>query len=294
MDLYTSPVNLQQLRYLVATAEEGTMSAAARVCVVAQPALTRGVRGLERELGVVLFRRRGRSVELTDDGRVVVASARRVLAEVATIEAYARRRAADQVLTIAATPTLQSDLGSGLVSELWSRYPQFPVRFLHCDSARAVGDAVAAGRADVGIADLPVTDELVGVPFERREVVLLAPPGSGLPDPVPAARLGQLALVVPTAGSARRDELEELFAELGVTPTVAFESDERASWLPAVAAGLGCCLWYRSRGDAAGAPGVDVRRLDPPMEREIAVVHRPERLDAGVAGLVELARGRLQ
>lgn len=287
-------MNLQQLRYLVATAEEGTMTAAARACAVAQPALTRGVRGLERELGVALFRRRGRTVELTDEGRVVADAARRVLAEVLAIEEYARGRVADRVLTIAATPTLQSDLGSGLVSEFWSRYPQFPVRFLHCDSARGVGEAVVAGRADVGIADLPVTYELVGVPFEWREVVLLAPPGSGLPDPLPAALLGELALVVPTAGSARRAELERLFADLRVTPTVAFESDERASWLPAVTAGLGCCLWYRARGGAAGAPGVDVRRLDPPLQREIAVVHRPERLDAAVAGLVELARSRAQ
>ena len=286
-------VNLQQLRYVVATADEGTMSRAAFACRVAQPALTRAVRGLERELGLVLFRRRGRSVEITDDGRAVVAAARRVLDEVAGIEGYARRRAHDRVLTIAATPTLQSDLGSGLVRDFWARYPQFPVRFLHCDSGVAVGNAVRSGRADAGIADLPVAAELVGVPFEWREVVLLAPAGSGLPDPLPVGMLGELDLVVPTAGTVRRAELEQLFDDLGVTPTVAFESDERATWLPAVAAGLGCCLWYRARGEA-DATGVEVRGLDPPMQREIAVVHRPEPLHPAVAGLVALAAGRAQ
>jgi LysR family cyn operon transcriptional activator len=55
-------MNLQQLRYLVATADEGTMTSAATACHVAQPVLTRAVRALERELGVLLLRRRGRGV----------------------------------------------------------------------------------------------------------------------------------------------------------------------------------------------------------------------------------------
>ena len=61
-------MNLQQLRYVVATADAGSMTAAARAVPVAQPALSRAVRALEAELGVELFATRGRSVELTESG----------------------------------------------------------------------------------------------------------------------------------------------------------------------------------------------------------------------------------
>ena len=70
-------MNAQQLRYVVATAELGTMTRAAQSCAVGQPALTRAVRALEKELGVTLFRREGRRVEITDEGVEIVALARR-------------------------------------------------------------------------------------------------------------------------------------------------------------------------------------------------------------------------
>ena len=291
---YAAPVNLQQLGYVVATADRGTMTAAAAACSVGQPALSRAIRALERELGLAMFERRGRTVELTEGGRVVVAAARRALAEVEAIVAYGRRTAGTAVLTVAATPTIQADLGSGLIGDFWRRYPQFPVRFLHCESAHGVGQAVASGRADAGITDVPSSAGLVEVPYEWREVVVVAPPGSGLPDPLPMAALGDLALILPTAGTVRRAQLERMFEGLAVRPQVAFESDERGSWLPAVVAGLGCCIWYRSQAQEAVQLGARALALDPAMGREVAVVHRHEALGAPVAGLVRLAERRAQ
>jgi DNA-binding transcriptional LysR family regulator len=284
-------VNLQQLRYLVATAEQGTMTGAATICSVGQPALTRAVRALERELGLVLFRRQGRCVELTDDGREVVAVARRALAEIDAIDAYARR-AVPTVLTIAATPTIQSDLGSGLIRDFWLRFPQFPIRFVGCESAAAVGEAVTGRRADVGICDLPSSPGLVELRYETRDVVIVAPPGSTLPDPFPVGRLGELAFILPAAGSMRRATLDAFFGALGHRPKVAFESDERAAWIPAVLAGLGCCIWYRLQARPALELGAQVLAFDPPMRREIAVVHRGEALGPPVEGLLLLAAER--
>jgi DNA-binding transcriptional LysR family regulator len=293
---YAAAVNLQQLRYVVATAEHGTMTGAARACAVGQPALTRAVRALERELGLMLFERQGRCVGLTGDGREIVAVARRALAEIDAIEAYARRAGSDvvagAVLTIAATPTVQSDLGSGLVSDFWVQYPQFPIRFVGCESPEAVGDAVTTGRADVGICDLPASPGLVELAYETREVVLVAPPGSALPDPFPVERLGELAFVLPAAGSVRRAALESFFRALGHRPKVAFETDERAAWIPAVLAGLGCCIWWRFQGGPALELGAQVLAFDPPMHREIAVVHRGGPPTPPVAGLLRLAARR--
>jgi DNA-binding transcriptional LysR family regulator len=289
----SATMNLQQLRYLVATADEGTMTRAARACHVAQPALTRAVRSLERELGTELLTRHGRGVELSPTGRLVVEAARRILAEVSVIEGLGRRQGAvGDVLTIAATPTIQADLGSGLIQDFWRRHPEFPVRFVHCESRQHVGDAVASGAADVGVSDLPAGDGMTEVEFEWREVIIIAPPGYGLPEPLPVAALGDLPMILPTKNSLRRVAFDLMFAELGIAPTVVFESDERASWLPAVLSGVGCCVWYRIQGEAGAAFGAEVRSLEPALRRPVGVVHRPGPVRAPVAALVALAAER--
>src|SRR3954453_9658557 len=72
-------MELRQLTYLVAVADHGTFTAAARASHVAQPSLSQAVRALEGELGVELFRRTGRAVVLTSAGHAVVAHPREVL-----------------------------------------------------------------------------------------------------------------------------------------------------------------------------------------------------------------------
>ena len=276
-------MNAQQLRYVVATAELGTMTGAAHACAVGQPALTRAIRALEQELGLTLFRREGRRVEITDDGVEIVALARRALADLAAIEDYGRSATGQTVLTVAATATIQSDLGSGLIVDFWDRYPQYPVRFLRCDSDQGVSDAVTERRADVGISDVHSSSALAQVVYERREVVLIAPPGSDLPDPLPFERVGDLPLVSTPTGSARRSAFDDSLSEQGLEPRIAFESDERATWIPAVLAGLGCCLWYRGQAEAAARLGAHVVGFDPPKSVEIAVLHRDEPLAAPVS-----------
>ena len=268
-------MNLQQLQYLVATADAGTMTKAAACCHVAQPVVSRALRSLERELGLVLLSRHGRGIELTCDGREVVQTARRALAEVTSIQQLTRSRArkSGQVVTVATTPTLEAELGAGLAPTFWKRHPTYALRFVRCDSRQEVAGAVLDGQADVGLCDLPVPEDLNIVLLDDREVVLIAPPGSTLPDPLPIEKLAELSLILPTRGSERRAAFEGMFAQLGISPTVAFESDERAAWISAVLAGHGSCLWYRHQGDDAARRGATVRAFLPRLRLPIGVVH---------------------
>ena len=75
-------MELRHLRYFVAVAEEATYVAAARRLAVAQPALTRQIHALERELDVDLLERRPKGVALTPAGEVALVSARHVLHQV--------------------------------------------------------------------------------------------------------------------------------------------------------------------------------------------------------------------
>lgn len=86
-------IDLRRLRYLVAVAEEGHVTRAAERLGIAQPPLTRQIRQLEDELGVQLFERLPRGVQVTEAGRAVVEEARDVLARAGRILETARRAA---------------------------------------------------------------------------------------------------------------------------------------------------------------------------------------------------------
>ena len=79
-------MTLQQLRYVTAIAETGTLSEAARRFYIAQPSLTASLRELEEELGLTIFRRTNRGAVLTPEGEEFLGYARQVLAQMDLME----------------------------------------------------------------------------------------------------------------------------------------------------------------------------------------------------------------
>ncbi|MFC0865585.1 LysR family transcriptional regulator [Sphaerimonospora cavernae] len=285
-------MNLQQLRYVVATAEHRTMTDAARSLYIAQPALSRAIRDLERELGMTLFARSGRGVVVTAQGRQVVKLAQEALGAVKEIESLARQSGSPGAdLRIAATPSLEPGLAGRLLPAYVSQHPEIRVQIVRCEGREDVVNAVREQRADLGLTDLPVPADLVSRPFERQEIVLISPPGADLPDPVPMARLNGMRLVLPAQGTARRRELDQIFVAYGVRPVAAVESDERRGWLRTVREGSASLLWYRGMAERAERAGLVVRSLDPSLKKVIAMVHSRRRLPAMAQDFLMMTEG---
>ena len=268
-------MNIQQLKYLIATADEGTMTAAAASLYVAQPALSRAVRSLERELGVTVFDRSSRGARLTPAGEVVVARARRVLRSLAALQQARDGGQRESPFTIAASPTLQAALAIPIL--------------------RALGDHgyATSGRL-LGAGERPTSTSWWGRPGGPRHLrpdpgdrpggdpgrqgrgAVPSPAALVLPDPLPLTELAGIPLVLPTMGSDRRAALDAFYAALGVDPFVAVESDERSVWMEAVRHGLASCLWHSLDSRWLPPGDVTVRSLDPPLWQELSVVHRAE------------------
>lgn len=283
-------MNLRQLRYVVATAEHGTMTSAAQALYVAQPALSRAVRELERELGVELFARSGRGVVLTPVGEQVVRQARVALDAVDAIEGLSAGRSNGRgaELRIAVTASLEPELTGRLIPRFAHDQPAVRVRVIRCADRDRVAAALRAGRADLALADLPVPGDMTAHPFEQREVVLISPPALKVREPVPPAALDGMRLVLPARGSARRAEIDAMLRRIGATPVAAVESDERGAWLGSVRAGMGSLLWYRNQID--DTEGVTVRSFMPPITRMIGIVHAHRRLPQAARDFLTFAK----
>jgi DNA-binding transcriptional LysR family regulator len=269
-------INIQQLRYVVATAEHGSMTAAAAALYVAQPALSRAVRLLEHELGLTLFRRSGRGAVLTADGEVFLTGARRVLGGLEDLRGIGDRATPDAELVIAATPTLQASMAVPILAAVQEQGIRMHTRLLGAGSTAKVHELVAAGRADLGICDQTLASDLATVPLGRAEVRLVSPPGLALPDPITIADLAGVPMVLPTQGTERRVALDWFFSAHGVEQVIAIESDERSVWLESVLAGIASCIWHSV--DALRVPEgrIESRGFEPAIFQDLSAVHRED------------------
>ncbi|MFD3330640.1 LysR family transcriptional regulator [Streptomyces sp. NPDC058701] len=283
---------LAQLRYLVAVADCRSITGAAASVFVAQSALSRAVQAMERDLGVELLARRGRGVDLTPEGARVVRLARTVLDAVEAIDDIGTPHCGDSraVLTLVTTPTLALDLASDLVPAFTGRHPGVDVRLQQYDSRETLLQELTQGRAELALVDLPVDKELTTHYIQEREVVLISPAGSGLPDPMPFRLIDGLPMVLPTPGTGRRTELEAMFSCLGVRPVPSLEVDERLAWVTGVTDGRGSLIWYRDVVQRAFGSRAEVRSFTPPLLRPVGIAHARRPLSRAARAFIAHAR----
>jgi DNA-binding transcriptional LysR family regulator len=288
-------MNLQQLRYVVATADEGTMTNAAARLHVAQPALSRAVRALEAEIDVAVFERDGRGVRVTRQGREVVALARRVLADVDRIAALGLSTA----LRVCAVTAQAREIASAAVARMVAAGGG-RVSLDVVDTSDEVIDNVRAGSSHVGVVDLPVPTDLDAISLGWQEFVLVHPPDWTLPDPLDVKQLKDVPLVSPDEGSWRHRRLVDTLRSAGIEPTISADANDRELMLSLVRDGVGAWFSYGRQAADAVHRGAGLVHLDPPPMREVGLVHLGQLGPAGesfvssardVAGDVLIASG---
>jgi DNA-binding transcriptional LysR family regulator len=175
-------MDLRQLEYVVALAEEQQFTRAAALCGVSQSGLSAAIRALEDELGTRLFARSTRSVTPTAAGLALLPHARSLLdGAAAGRDAVVRAtRELDGTLRLGAEQCLGVVDVPPLLERFRRRYPQVDIAFTQAGSHELV-QAVRSG--DLDLALVATEEHLASAQrFElgRREVVLLCPPGHPL------------------------------------------------------------------------------------------------------------------
>jgi DNA-binding transcriptional LysR family regulator len=283
-------MNLQQLRYLVAAADLGSVSAAARQVGVSQPVVSRALHGLEREYRLTLFGQTGRCLTLTDAGQSVVHQARRALQACDEVERTARRMALGAELAVVATPT-NSTLLSPIVTSFVREHPTTALRLSRAGSVEDIIRMVGAGEAELGFGDLwEGLDEtgLITHPIWSAEVVIVSPVGTELPPVVRMEELADSRFVLPLEGTKRRQMIDRVLTNAyGRAPLPALATDERSAWVTSAQQGIGSFFSYNTV--AREIDEIEIRPLSPPKWVEVGFRYRPASLSEGGRAMVRLA-----
>ncbi len=292
-------MTLQRLRLLVALADHGGVTAAARAVGISQPAFSEQLRAIERHYGFPLLIRTGRRLVLTQPARVVVDYARRIARLADESEDAVRQllELGSGRLAVAATPTPGAYLVPRHLAAFRARHPRVEVRLL-VGGARAVERWVLRGEADLGvIGEGPEPLDLVSRPIRRDQLVAVMAPGHPLASVarLDGAALATYPLIVRERGSGTRYALERALATAGLPLRVSFELEGTDAILHAVAAGLGASVL----SELAVAPAARALRLRErrvaglELVRYVAVVTHPDARTGPAAGefIAALERG---
>jgi DNA-binding transcriptional LysR family regulator len=273
-------MELRQLEYLVAVAEEASFTRAAGRVHISQSGVSAQVRQLERELGATLVDRSSRAVRLTDAGTAALPHARAALAAAAAL-----RQSVDEVRGLVRGRLVVGMVTACTVTGLFDALAGF--RRAHPGVSLALTEDSSAGlaaRVRDGTADLALVgtagclpDDLGALPVASERLVAAAPPGHLVADGRPSVSLADLAggqVVCMPAGTGIRAALDEACAAQGVTLNVTLEASAPGAVADLAERGLGVAVLSESM--AAARPGLRAVPVDGPAPpARLALIWRP-------------------
>ena len=239
-------MDIAQLKTLIHVAELGSVSRAAERLHIAQPALSRQIRLLERELGVLLFERHGRGMVITDIGRDILEHAARILSEMEAIRALAGSdtRALRGMITLGTTPTVAEIATVPLVRMVTEAQPQLAIRVTSAFSGHLL-DWLQRGELDLAVSYDPKplkSLRIVPVMVEELLFVTAAKTPRSLPASMSFRDLAETRLVLPSPRHGLRTIVEDCAAKAGITLRASVEADAFGAMIDLVRNGFGATV----------------------------------------------------
>jgi DNA-binding transcriptional LysR family regulator len=268
-------LSMRALECLVAIAERGSLTKAAAVLHMSQPALSHQIAGIERELGTPVIERLPRGIRPTAAGLAAAAEARAALAAADRAVLAGRRVAAGTGgrIRIACAETMTAWVLVPVLRAWRRRFPDVELDLREYTSADRMLDVLAGGGADMTVGPRPTrTDEHVEV-LGREEIVVVASAGhrfAGLAA-VPLAELTTEPLVHFHPDNGFAVWLDQFAAQRGVVlPQPALRTGSPRTAAQLAAAGMGVTIVPFSA--LIPRPGGTIRSLDPPELRDVVVI----------------------
>lgn len=240
-------MEFRQLLYAIQIATERNFSRAAEKLHIAQPSLSQQLSKLEKELGVLLFKRSTNSVELTYAGSVFVEKAQQIV----DMADQLRREMEDIAdmrkgrLVVGSLPMTGAHVLPQVIPAFREAYPDIEIVLIE-ESTKRLEQLTASGGTDVSLLSVPLVEpSLAYVPVIEEEICLAVPPEHPLAQPefksqkISISKLRDEPFVLLKKGQGFRAIAHDLCQSAGFDPRVVFESGNIETVQSLVAAGMG-------------------------------------------------------
>ncbi len=290
-------MNLRQLRCLVALAEERHFTRAAAREHIAQPALSQQIRQLEEEVGVALVERTTRRVAITDAGELLVARARRVLAELdaAGAELQELRGLHTGRVSVGTMHTMGPVDVSLALAMFHERHPGVELTVRE-QSSEELAEMLRDDELDLAFLSVTERIESHGLGLHQlvsEELIVILPADHPLGHRR-RLRMAELAgeqFISFREGARLRELLTAAGHHAGFEPRIMLESNESQRIRRLVARGMGVAILPRSDAEGAGAHVAVATLADPSLTRDITLAWRQgRRHPPAAAEFLRLAR----
>jgi LysR family nitrogen assimilation transcriptional regulator len=296
-------MNLRQIEFFVHVAESGSFSRASVLAGLTQPAISRQVSMLERELSLRLLHRNGRGVVLTEAGQRFLVYARGILHQLDGARHAVTGNEADLAgkVAIGLPPSLGQVLTLPLVKAFRERYRSAELAIMEALSL-PLQERLVAGRLDVAVIHNPAPSPALKIEPMLTESVCLLSPARGLPPntrsgAIPFRTLEQFELIFPGAPHPIRSLVEAEALRRGVKLRVMLEIDAIGMILQLVAKGYGHAVvpYNVVRAGMSGAGIVTRPIVQPSLGSTVALVTPARRPNTLLAeGVADILRNVLQ
>jgi len=292
-------MELRQLAYFLAVAEERNFTRAAQRIPIAQPAISQQIHRLESELSEKLFVRDRRGTRLTPAGEALLPHARATLASaehareaVAALSGLLTGR-----LAFGFVQPLPDRRLAGLLGAFHRQHPGIELRLIE-DETDALLAALATGELDAALIGLGRYDRLppeVGSRLVAREPVVVAVhPGHPLSGrgSIALQALREAPMVTLTSSSKQRSNLEAACRAAGFTPRIVAETSDLSVTIELIRQQIGVAVLPQSALDGA-ATVTQLSLTRPNLDRRILLVWRPSNSPPAARAFLALAQHRL-
>lgn len=260
--------DIRTLEAFTAVVSCGSMTGAAQMLDISQPAVTRMIRDLEKRVGFNLFERNGPKISPTEKGMVFFEESRRVIANLThlTNRAHAIRDGRMAAIDIVATPTMSAGLVASILSRIKSVLPDF----IHVETTNAerVVHALRQRTADLGFSAFPLEHERLEC-LERFESTLVALVQEGgphdTPEPLPITVFADERLATVGNNYRIRRAINRSLDDHNVKPASEFVTNSSLNAAMAARAGLGIGICDPVTAFGVPISGVSIRPIAQPI-----------------------------
>ncbi len=221
-------INLNQLRVFYEAARSGSFTRAAKKLCITQPAVTAQIKTFEEQCNLKLFKKKGRSLYLSDEGSALYEYTRRIFEYEREVEDVIEemRKLKRGILRLGTSKAYARYFMPFLISSFHEAFPHIKVHLDEGSSLDIIHSLLDLKNEVAVIAKVEENPNLTFLPFKQDRLVLILSPGHALAKKknVSVEELVHDPMIMKEVGSGTRKQVNELFSEKGLTPNVLMET----------------------------------------------------------------------